>query len=276
MSKPLASEFATQGEQYLGTSYKTMDCQAFVEKMLNGVGIRKNWRGSNAMYRDMAWVGSPEDCKEKFGRIPVGVFLFIHDHDDGEPSRYKADGLGNASHVGVKTGTGEGAIHSSASRGCVAESKFADKTIRNGGWNTVGFCKLLDYGSDIEAILYGEPEPDSDDTESESEMIHVNITTAQVKTTNGGSLNLRSTPAKTSRNRICGIPDGTALTVLEKTSDDWWKVRYNSKTGYVATEYLLLIDQSAETADGTISLVLDLEVALCLRDALNNAIGGTD
>ena len=84
------------------------------------------------------------------------------------------DGIGNASHIGIKTGRtqeqmlqaglkriaakypdrkteraaaqrafrnkvgfGSGAIHSSKTRGCIASSRFANRTI-SGGWNRVG------------------------------------------------------------------------------------------------------------------------------------------
>ena len=34
------------------------------------------------------------------------------------------------------------------------------------------------------------------------------------------------------------IPEGAKVTVEEKTSDTWYKVSYNGKTGYVSTDYL--------------------------------------
>lgn len=148
MSNATAAAFAAQAAKYLGTPYDELDCQALMEAMLRDVGVRKNWTGSNAMYRDMAWIGTPEECVAKYGSIPIGAWLYILEQDGGEPAKYKADGIGNASHVGVYTGSGKGAIHSSASRGEVCESAFAGKTIKNGGWNRVGFCKLLDYGLD--------------------------------------------------------------------------------------------------------------------------------
>lgn len=155
MSKPSAKEFAAKGKQYIGTPYGTMDCQALVERMLSEVGVKKDWKGSNAIGRDLAWVGTPEDCKAMFGSIPAGAFLLIWDGNGGEIARGYHDGLGNFSHIGVRTDSFMGAIHSSATKGGVAESYFADKTIQNGGWNRVGFCKLLDYGAKIEALLYG-------------------------------------------------------------------------------------------------------------------------
>lgn len=159
MSKPTAASYAEQAAKYLGTPYDELDCQALMEAMLRDVGVRKNWAGSNAMYRDMAWVGTPEECVARYGSIPVGAWLYILEQDGNEPAKYKADGIGNASHVGVYTGSGKGAIHSSASRGEVCEAAFAGKTIKNGGWNRVGLCKLLDYG--LDNAVSDQPEPAS-------------------------------------------------------------------------------------------------------------------
>jgi hypothetical protein len=114
------------------------DCQAFVERCLADAGLQIDLAGSNAWYREMDWTGTPEECVALFGRVPKGAFLFILEQDGGEPPKYKPDGLGNASHIGIATGRGEGALHSSSSRGCVAESRFAGKTVPGGGWNRVG------------------------------------------------------------------------------------------------------------------------------------------
>lgn len=163
-----AEQFAAAGAKYLGRSYKEMDCQKFFEACLKDCGCNLDLAGSNAWYRKFVstgWTGSPEECKKVFGRIPKGATLFIHAYDGGEEARGYYDGLGNASHIGIKTGTGDGAIHSSASRGCVAESKFADKSI-SGGWNMVGLSSLFDYGEDINSRLPGgggdDPEPAPD------------------------------------------------------------------------------------------------------------------
>lgn len=139
------------GFKYLGVPYSKMDCQAFVEQCLRDCGMNKDLAGSNAWYREVmnhGWVGTPEECVKTFGTVPDGSFLFILKNDGGEPAKYKPDGIGNASHIGIVTGTGEGAIHSSSSRGCVSESKFQNKTIPNGGWNRVGL--YVDY------VLYEE------------------------------------------------------------------------------------------------------------------------
>lgn len=136
-----------------GDTLGGMDCQGLMEYCLRQIGIKANWKGSNHMWRDMAWKGTPEECKAKFGCIPVGAWLYIVSDDGGEVARGYRDGQGNAEHVGVYTGQNLGAVHASASRGKVDDSKFAGKTIRNGGWNRIGLCKLLDYGEAVAAKL---------------------------------------------------------------------------------------------------------------------------
>lgn len=141
------------GFKYLGVPYSEMDCQAFVEKCIADCGIRKDLAGSNAWYREImnhGAVKTPEECIKELGKVPTGAFLFILKQDGGEPAKYRQDGIGNASHIGICTGSrGEGAIHSSSSKGCVCESKFKGKTIPNGGWNRVGLWDQVayDYGA---------------------------------------------------------------------------------------------------------------------------------
>ena len=124
------------GFQYLGVPYSTMDCQKFIEKCLADCGWRIDLAGSNAWFRKCVregWVGTPEECVRKYGTTPDGAFLFILEHDGKEPEKYRPDGLGNASHIGLCTGSrGKGAIHSSYSMDQVCESKYHDKSI-NGG-----------------------------------------------------------------------------------------------------------------------------------------------
>ena len=148
-----AEEFSRAGDKYLGRAYSEMDCQKFVEKCMADVGLRIDLAGANAWYRKMSWVGSPEECVRRFGCVPKGALLFILEKDGKEPAKYRGDGKGNASHIGIKTGRGEGAIHSSSSRGCVAQSKFRDKTIPNGGWNRVGLWDRFTYGTTVDGYL---------------------------------------------------------------------------------------------------------------------------
>ena len=106
----MAEQAITGG--YVGQPYSRWDCQAFVEEVLKDLGVRKpdgsvyNWKGSNSMFRNhIRWRGTIEECKQKFGCIPQGAFMFIVKHDGGEVSRGYHDDLGNASHVGLYVDT---------------------------------------------------------------------------------------------------------------------------------------------------------------------------
>lgn len=125
-------------------TYRQMDCQAFVEYCVNQRGGRLQFRGSNDMFRNAcSWVGSLNQARA-LGYLRPGAWLFIVEQNGGEPAKYKADGLGNASHVGIYTQlNGVEVVHSSASRGGVFPS-----TLKN-GWTHVGLVKGLEY-EDIE------------------------------------------------------------------------------------------------------------------------------
>ena len=60
--------------------------------------------------------------------------------------------------------------------------------------------------------------------------------TTYVNTSNKGTLNLRAAPS-TSSAVLAQIPYGTALET-EFTSNEWSKVTYNGKTGYVMNKFL--------------------------------------
>ena len=122
-----ALSFSWAGDKYLGRSYKEMDCQAFVEQCMADSGLRMDLGGSNSWYREIrknGWVGTPEECRKIFGEIPKGALLFILENVGPKtPEKFRNDGIGDATHMGIKTGRGKGAIHSSSSRGGVAESE---------------------------------------------------------------------------------------------------------------------------------------------------------
>lgn len=252
-----AKEFAKAGQKYLGTPYSTMDCQAFVERCMRDCGLKKDLKGSNAWYREMDWTGTPEECKKIFGSIPTGAMLFIWSDDGGEVARGYKDGLGNASHIGIVTHTGKGAIHSSSSRGEVAESRFKDKTISNGGWNRVGLSRLFDYGEKINQALSG----------SEDE-VTIEMEYAQVVTENGFPVKLRPTKS-TSKPWLTQIPNGTQLLITERDGT-WAKTTFDGHEGYVM-EAFLAFDGSAV---GSVSISLERGHAEALYSALKAALEG--
>lgn len=227
--------------KFLGVPYSTLDCQAFVEAALKEIGISENLPGSNAWYRHMTWTGTPEECKASFGKIPPGAFLFILERDGKEPEKYKQDGIGNASHIGIYTGMtgaemvqiadeagivnalkydfGNGAIHSSQSRGFVCTSNFKGKAI-DSGWNRIGLWDKLSYDIDIP----GEP------TEEVKPM------TATVNGPNGETVFLRTKPSSQA-SWICRVPTGAEVETGEN-KNGWTAVSYNGQKGYMMSKFL--------------------------------------
>ena len=245
-------ELAEKSCIYLGSLYDDMDCQTFVEKSLALIGINLNLAGSNAWLREVkknGWVGSPEECKKKYGCIPKGAFLFIRDFDGKEPAKYINDGIGNASHIGIYTGLtgdemvriagedgntiagdynfGDGAIHSSSTRQHVATSKFSGKTI-NGGWNLVGLWNRIDYG-------ISDPESDSEPEPAEKP------DSLYVWADSGNTVNIRKSKNKQS-NLVNRVPVGTSVEVV-KQEGNWTRITYtdaNNKVwhGWIMSEFL--------------------------------------
>ena len=236
---PKAVDLLSVAPKYLGIPYSKMDCQAFVERCLMDIGIDDNLPGSNAWYRRMTWVGTPEECKSSFGDIPRGAFLFILKQDGNEPEKYRSDGIGNASHIGIYTGMtgqqmcvesgvmdasrydfGNGAINSSSSHGCVCTSKFAGKSIRN-GWNRIGLWDALIYDFEL---------PGGDTYGGE-------IMTAKVTAPSGSTVKMRAKPS-TSCRTYWDVPVGETVTVNSQDGE-WSAISWAGKDGFMQTKYLI-------------------------------------
>lgn len=229
--KASAEQLSRAGDQYLGQSYDVMDCQRFVEKCLAAVGVMVDLPGSNAWLREMTWWGSPEECRARFGSIPVGAFLYILKKDGKEPAKYQGDGIGNASHIGIYTGRGDGAIHSSKSRGCVCTSVFKGKAIR-GGWNVVGLWNVLTYGEAVDRILSGGAAGQTDSGGGAME----EWTKMQVVSGNGDPVKIRPTPS-TEQRYVAKVESGS---VIDAGPDErgWRPVRFGDKRGYMMSTFL--------------------------------------
>lgn len=246
-----AKELARSGCKYLGTPYSTMDCQKFWEKMLSDCGLHMDLGGSNSWYRYImahGWCGTPEECKQKYGCIPQGATLFIReDVSDSTPEQFRHDGIGDITHMGdytamtgdemcqiaaeagVKNASqynlGNGAIHSSSSKGGVRTSKFQGKTIPNGGWNRVGlFTEQISYDG-----INPSPGPQPTPPTPEPEM-------AIVWSENGKSVNSRKGPDESYPLSLAGkIPVDSVVTVNETTENSqgemWSKCDYTDPKG---------------------------------------------
>ena len=144
-----------RSHKYDNIKYDDLDCQGFVEQVLKDCGVRKqdgscyNWRGVNSMWRNaFTWKGTVEEAIKKFGDIPLGSWVIMWADDGGEKERGYFDGLGNAKHVGIYTGTPEPVRDS---------TRTTKKPTRDGvgyrslsGFNYVCLPFMIDYtGNDL-------------------------------------------------------------------------------------------------------------------------------
>ena len=243
------------GFQKLGTPYSEMDCQKFVEWCLEQCGLKMDLAGSNTWFREVRSHGrvlTPEECVRELGCVPAGAFLFILEHDGKEPEKYRPDGLGNASHIGLVTGKGEGAIHSSASRGCVAESKFKGKSI-SGGWNMVGLYDKVIYDYGKGGADSGEdpaPEPVPDPAPEPVKEFAV------VWSEDDIPVNTRKGPGRSYAMSKAGkIPVGERVEILKRTQnsagEEWCQIRVADSRGATWICWMMVdFLQAAGSGDG--------------------------
>ena len=141
----------------VGYAYDEMDCQAFVEHCVRQAGGSMDYSGSNDMARNAVWLGTLENAKAA-GKLVPGAGMLIHEDTEANlPAKYRGDGLGDFSHVGLYVGENAltdtdkngksrscDVVHSSATMGRVAGS-----TLKN-GWTHVMWFAEIDYGVDVQ------------------------------------------------------------------------------------------------------------------------------
>ena len=128
-----------------GETLKGMDCQGLVEWTLRELGMEADYRGTNDMWRSLlSEKGTIAQGVAKYGSLPLGTLIFIHDNNGGEPKRYQGDGEGNAWHVYIKI-SDTMLVHASASNLIVTTRTFADEAIPNGGPNAYGLIRGVTY-----------------------------------------------------------------------------------------------------------------------------------
>ena len=132
-------------------TYDRLDCQGFVEAVLKEIGIRKpdgsvyDWRGSNSMYRNYySWRGTIDECKQKFGQIPVGAFVYIW-KETGEQAVGYHDGIGNCTHVGIYCGND---VVRDSTRNTSGRNGVGTRSLK--GFNRVTLFSGLDYNKKSE------------------------------------------------------------------------------------------------------------------------------
>ena len=231
-----------------GMSLAGMDCQGLAEYLLIQCGVPKaecNLAGSNAHWRNCVWTGTPEQCMARFGSVPAGAWVFIvSDNDGGVPEKYRGDGLGDAGHMGVYLG--DCALHASASRGCVAESKFVGKTIPNGGWNRIGLPPWVDYGitSESGADASGAAQDAQEGASgAEDEGLTIGtptapkMTYATVVSPDGNPVKLRKSASKD--DRTYWLVNHGASVCVERVKGDWSLISCICSDGHLRRAYMM-------------------------------------
>lgn len=162
MANITGAAFAEQArsEKYTGVKYSQMDCQKFVETVLKDCGVRKpdgkayDWKGVNSMWRNaFTWKGTIEEAKRVYGAIPIGAWMIHWVNDGGEKERGYNDGLGNAKHIGIYTGS-PGAVRDSTKTAKRDGVGYRDLS----GFNYVCLPFMIDYQyNDLEPITDLKP-----------------------------------------------------------------------------------------------------------------------
>ena len=169
---------------------------------------------------------------KEFGSVPKGALLFIReDVSASTPGKFRSDGIGDITHMGVKTGRGDGAIHSSRSRGCVCTSKFRDRTIPNGGWNRVGLLNVFSYGKTVDWVLEHGGSEGSDNNVKERVPMKGTVTAKS-----GSTVKLRQKPG-TDCTIYWNIPVGTEVEIVDQR-ENWSKCICSGLTGWMKNEFI--------------------------------------
>lgn len=260
----LARTEALEGE----VSYADMDCQAWVEHVVEEAGGRMAYAGSNDMARNAcAYLGTVAQARAE-GRLVPGALLFIRE-EGGEGAKYQKDGLGNFSHVGFYCGCADcETADSSKSRGGVGSRRLSDNV-----WTHVGWAKEIDYAS--------APGAESGAAQSAAQV------TATVVAPSGQTVNLRATASANAVVREY-VPVGATVEVLGENGA-WCRVRHN-KTGWMQTRFLgfqaaagketepeaaaeMETSEVSALADDTVAVDIPRDGALALYRALARALG---
>lgn len=225
--------------RHLGITYKQEMCDAYVERTLEAAGGPYiNYAGSNTMLREAVTELVPLSEAQRMGILQPGMVLFIVKYDGQEPAKFRADGLGNADHIGVFTGTTDPdtgeyieVMHSSASRGGVYPS-----TLKN-AWTHAAKYKNVSYG--------GSDASGEAPTGGGTEMIDMVVTVAS-----GTTVNLRKKPSTGDTIVLERVPSGTVVRAQQHNGLWHYVITPKGNRGYVMSEFLGDTDGSSSAPDG--------------------------
>ena len=253
--KPTGESVAAAAVQAVsvGYTYDEMDCQAFVEHCVKQAGGAMDYLGTNDMARRAAWPGTLENAKAA-GKLVPGAGMLIHEDTEANlPAKYRGDGLGDFSHVGLYVGENAltdtdkngqkracDVVHSSYSMGRVAGS-----TLKN-GWTHVMWFAEIDYGVDVQpGVEIGAEISQGEDAGADSVADGLTAGTpaanaeryATVVSPDGNPVKLRKT-ARQKEPTYWKVNPG-ARVLVEREKDGWSLVTAVCSDGYVRRAYMM-------------------------------------
>lgn len=253
--KPTGKSVAAAAVQAVGVgyTYDEMDCQAFVEHCVKQAGGEMAYSGSNDMARNAVWLGTLENAKAA-GKLVPGAGMLIHEDTEANlPAKYRGDGLGDFSHVGLYVGENAltdvdkngnvrscDVVHSSSSMGRVAGS-----TLKN-GWTHVMWFPEIDYGMDVQPGVEIGAEI-SQETPVDANGAEGGLTAgtpatsvkryAVVVSPDGGPVKLRKSAS--AEETLYWLVNAGARVLVERERDGWTLIRAICTDGYTRRAYMM-------------------------------------
>lgn len=220
------------------------DCQGHIEYCVRANGGTMRYNGSNDMFRNAcSWVGTIEEAR-RLGKLVPGALLFKVVPGGEYPTKYHADGLGNAEHVAFFIGDPDIEITHSTTGGAQTTTFQKYKA-----FNFVGLAKAIDY-SDV----LGMDNPDAG-ADPENAVLGVIATQRD-------PLNMRATPG--TGTVLCKIPRGAQIIIMDTVNFGgllWghttWAPGGILYAGWVCMDYVTLIRE--EPTPATIIVAVPVE-----------------
>lgn len=253
--KPIGKSVAAAAVQAVGVgyTYDEMDCQAFVEHCVRQSGGSMDYSGSNDMARNAVWLGTLENAKAA-GRLVPGAGMLIHEDTEANlPAKYRGDGLGDFSHVGLYVGedaltdtdkNGQkracDVVHSSATM-----KRVAGSTLKN-GWTHVMWFSEIDYGVDVQpGVEIGAEISQREDAGADSVADGLTAGTpaanaqryATVVSPDGNPVKLRKSASQ--KEPVYWMVNLGARVLVEREKDGWSLVTAVCSDGYVRRAYMM-------------------------------------
>ena len=253
--KPTGKNVAAAAVQAVGVgyTYDEMDCQAFVEHCARQAGGRMDYLGTNDMARNAAWLGTVDNARAQ-GKLVPGAGMLIHEDTEANlPAKYRGDGLGDFSHVGLYVGENAltdtdkngqkracDVVHSSATMGRVAGSTLAN------GWTHVMWFPEIDYGNEAGLGVDQGAEIDQgvdDGGTSVGDGLTAGAPAAgaeryaMVVSPDGGPVKLRKSAS--AEETLYWLVNAGARVQVERERDGWALIRAICTDGYTRRAYMI-------------------------------------